>query len=325
MTDHNGRVIDYLRISVTDRCNLRCRYCMPEEGIPLMKHEDILTYDEITRICAAGARLGIRKVKLTGGEPLVRRGLDSLIEMLHHIAGIEDITLTSNGYLLGEQAGILKEAGLSSVNISLDTLHAERFFNITRRDCFYRVLEGINTAIKAGLNVKINCAVMPELTPSEVLDFAEFSCDRQIPVRFIEMMPIGQGRAIKAMDNEELADILRTRYPDLHRISGPAGNGPAVYYGFRNGENLEGCVGFISAVHHKFCKACNRVRLTSDGFLKLCLDSPEGVDLRTPLRNGAAERELAQIMEKCILQKPESHHFGENREETGLNMNQIGG
>lgn len=334
MIDGNGRNIDYLRISVTDRCNLRCCYCMPEEGIGLMCHEDILTYQEILRIAEAGAKLGIRRVKVTGGEPLVRKGVLRLIRELTAIEGIEDVTMTTNGILLGEVAPELAAAGLTSVNISLDTLDPVRFCMITRRDRFADVMEGIEAAGKSGMKVKINCAVMEELSRKDVLDFAEYSVKKGIPVRFIEMMPIGQGRKYQAMDNKALLKIISEEYGDLRINAEPRGNGPAVYYTFASGA---GCVGLISAVHHKFCGSCNRVRLTSAGFLKLCLDSPAGVDLRTPLRNGISDGALKDLMEHWIREKPESHHFflsagcGDegplfhDTTEKCLNMNQIGG
>lgn len=322
MKDSCNRIIDYIRISVTDRCNLRCVYCMPEEGVIPMHHEDILTYREIVRICEAGARLGITKVKVTGGEPLVRKDIEVLIKELTGIPGILDVTMTTNGCLLKEKAASLKAAGLSSVNVSLDTLDPKRFAGITRRDSFDSVMEGINSALEAGLKVKINCAVMEELTKEEVLAFARFSMERRIPVRFIEMMPIGQGKNYKVMENDDLARILSEAFGELKESREVKGNGPAVYYTWGDGA---GFVGFISAVSHKFCGACNRVRLTSDGFLKLCLDSPAGVDLKGPLREGISNDQLFDLMEQSIRNKPESHHFEEDWEEAGPNMNQIGG
>ncbi|MBE7718790.1 GTP 3',8-cyclase MoaA [Lacrimispora indolis] len=322
MKDSCNRTIDYIRISVTDRCNLRCLYCMPEEGVVPMRHEDILTYGEIVRICEAGARLGIRKVKVTGGEPLVRKDIEVLIKELTAIPGIQDVTMTTNGCLLKEKAAALKSAGLSSVNVSLDTLDPVRFAKITRRDSFESVVEGIESALAAGLKVKINCAVMEELTKEDVLAFARFSMERRIPVRFIEMMPIGQGKNYKAMENDDLAEILSEAFGELRESREVKGNGPAVYYTWGEGA---GFVGFISAVSHKFCGSCNRVRLTSDGFLKLCLDSPVGVDLKGPMRAGISDDSLFELMNQSIRNKPESHHFEEDCGETGLNMNQIGG
>lgn len=322
MVDGCGRTIDYLRISVTDRCNLRCCYCMPEEGILPLSHEDILTYQEIIRVCRAGVYLGIRKIKLTGGEPLVRKNIEFLAQEISRLSGIRDVTMTSNGCLLKEKAEKLKRAGVSSVNVSLDTLNPSRFARITRRDCFESVLEGIKAAKEAGLRVKINCAVMEELRRDEVLKFARFSEDWGIPVRFIEMMPVGQGVNYKAMENKELEEILTEAYGSLTAVEVNQGNGPAVYYSFGN---KGGMAGFISAVHHKFCHQCNRVRVTSDGYLKLCLDSLAGVDLKTPLRQGISEKDLSLLLRDWIEKKPESHHFQDKKREMGLNMNQIGG
>lgn len=326
MRDGFGREIDYIRISVTDRCNLRCRYCMPEEGLPLLAHEEILTFEEMERICGIGAELGIRKVKITGGEPLVRSHITEFVKKIANLPGIEDVTMTSNGCLLKEAATALKEAGLSTVNVSLDTLDGDRFFRLTRRDEFSLAQEGIDSAIKAGLKVKINCAVVEELTPEEVLSFAAYSVKRQLPVRFIEMMPIGQGRAYEAMDNEKLYEILGRQYRDLERTDRVTGNGPAVYYSFDQGR---GTIGFISGVHHKFCGSCNRIRLTSNGCLKLCLGEEKGLDLRTPMRGGCSDRELKEMILQAVMEKPECHHFEERKisgEPWGdLNMNQIGG
>lgn len=320
MKDCAGRTIDYMRISVTDRCNLRCCYCMPEEGTVLMSHREILTFEEIERIVRCGTEIGIKKIKLTGGEPLVRKGLPGLAKKICSIPGIEDVTVTTNGCLLGEQAQGLKDAGVSSVNVSLDTLDRERFAAITRRDRFDEVMEGIERAVLCGLKVKINCAVMESLRPEDVLAFAAFSVEKRIPVRFIEMMPIGQGCRFHALDNEDLLNILKREYPEI-RLSGQEfGNGPAFYYEFGGA----GCAGFISAVHHKFCDRCNRVRLTSDGYLKLCLASEDGVNLRDRIREGISEEELTLLMRQTIEKKPLSHHFERCGAEL-KNMNQIGG
>lgn len=326
MIDNYGRTIDYIRISVTDRCNLRCRYCMPEEGACLLSHDEILRFEEIERICRLGAELGIRKVKLTGGEPLARKNVVSLVESLGRMKGIDDITMTSNGCLLDQYARELKRAGLSCVNISLDTLDPRRFAEITRRDVFDQVMNGIHAARTAGLEVKINCAVMEDLTGEEVLEFADFSIREGIPVRFIEMMPIGQGRRFEALDNETLRGLIGGAYPDMEPARRARGNGPAVYWQFADGK---GCVGFISAVHHKFCGDCNRVRLTSDGFLKLCLASDDGLHLQPLLRGGMGDEELMRIIREQIERKPVSHHFEEIQDgfcdHTERNMNQIGG
>lgn len=325
MKDGIGRNIDYMRISVTDRCNLRCRYCMPEEGVCLLSHEEILTYEEILKIAKAGLSLGIDRVKVTGGEPLVRLGVTGLVRELAGLTGMKDVTMTTNGCLLKEYARELKGAGLSSVNVSLDTLQADRFLEITGKDRFQDVMDGIGEAAACGLRVKINCAVMEELVHKEVLSFAEFSRKNRIPVRFIEMMPIGFGKRFSALDHDGIFRILSAHYGDFERSSIRLGNGPAEYYAFGGGRGL---VGVIGAVHHRFCHQCNRVRLTSDGFLKLCLDSPLGVDLKTPIREGITHEELAALMEDWIGRKPEHHHFAERADEyepEELAMNRIGG
>lgn len=327
MLDKTGRTIDYIRISVTDRCNFRCRYCMPETGAVMMKHQDLLTFEEIARVVRISVSLGITKIKLTGGEPLVRKGIVSLVGMIREIPGVTDITMTSNGCLLGEMSPGLKRAGLLAVNVSLDTLNPERFADITRRNAFDQVLEGIQGAREAGLAVKINCAVMEDMKQEEFLQFAAFARKYGIPVRFIEMMPIGQGRVYDALDNEAVLELLKTHYPGMYRIDKNMGNGPAVYYSF---SDSEGSIGFISAVHHKFCQSCNRIRLTPDGFLKLCLASGRGIDLRTPLRMGIGEAELTELIKAQIEDKPLSHHFGDRGWEdeaknSGKTMNQIGG
>lgn len=323
MNDNRGRAINYLRISVTDRCNLRCRYCMPEEGTELFSHEEMLSLEELVRVCRCAADLGISRIKLTGGEPLVRKNVAWLVEQILEIPGIENVTMTSNGILLTELAGTLKGAGLSCVNVSLDTLDAERFALITRRDSYHSVIQGIRAAQEAGLEVKINCAVSEDFREQDVTEFAAFSVENRIPVRFIEMMPIGQGRRFTALDNDRLLEALKRAYPDVALVKRPMGNGPAVYYEFAEGK---GCAGFISAVHHRFCGECNRIRLTSDGYLKLCLAHEDGISLRDAIRSGMGDEGLKALMEETIYRKPECHGFGEEDEsETSVNMNRIGG
>lgn len=324
MVDGIGRSIDYMRISVTDRCNLRCRYCMPEEGLDMIAHEDVLSFEEMERICRIGVSLGINKIKLTGGEPLVRKGILEFIGRLKCLEGIEDITLTTNGVLLAKMAHELKKRGISSVNVSLDSFQKERFYEITRRDRYEEVRKGIEAAIQAGLRVKLNCAVMEDLNKDEILEFAAFAFQRGISVRFIEMMPIGEGRGYRGIDNDRLLEIISEEYPELKPVEDKLGNGPAVYYGL---PGTIGYIGFISAVHHKFCSGCNRVRLTSGGFLKLCLAREEGLDLKSLLRRGEEDSVIQKEMEAQIRQKPSSHHFERIAPDTKdkVTMNQIGG
>lgn len=321
MTDLLGRNIDYLRVSVTDRCNLRCVYCMPAEGIPLLSHQDMLTFEEIERICSCAADLGIKKIKLTGGEPLARRGLPELARRLRALSGIEQVTLTTNGVLLRDYARELAKSGVDIVNISLDTLEREQFARITRRDELPRVLDGIAAALEAGLQVRLNCVPSRTSSREQLLAIAEFAKDQPLDVRFIEMMPVGQGGAFDGVPSDELKAWLEERYGALTPVSA-SGNGPAVYETI---EGFAGRLGFISAVTKKFCSQCNRIRLTSAGFLKLCLDHDLGISLREPLRMGIGDEELSKLMRGAIARKPVGHQFGVERETWVRSMAQIGG
>jgi len=309
LADAFRRPITYLRISVTDRCNLRCVYCMPEAGLPWIEKREILTYEEIERIVAAAASVGVSSIRLTGGEPLVRRDLPELVRRLAAIPGIEDLALSTNGLLLADEAGPLAAAGLRRVNVSLDTLRPERFESIARRPGLERVLAGIDAAIAAGLApLKINCVVMRGTNDDEVAAFAALTRERPVFVRFIEMMPV--------LDN---LDAQRDAYVSsdeiLERIGavgalqpapGPGGNGPARYFAFAD---APGAVGVISPLSHDYCETCNRVRLTADGRLRLCLFGDYEIDLRTPLRAGATRDELAALFHGGMLIKPERHHL----------------
>ena len=268
MLDKLNRKIDYLRISVIDRCNLRCVYCMPEEGIESIPHDEILTYDEILRICEIVSELGIRKIKITGGEPLVRKDIVNLIRDIKNIDKIEQVTLTTNGILLHEMLDDLYDAGIDAINISLDTLNKDNFKKITRRDGLEKVLMSIDKAYDLGIRVKINCLAIRDFNLRELVEIASFAKDREIDVRFIELMPIGFGKKYTQIDNDEILSILESRFGTFEIVTEKRGNGPAKYY--RN-QNMKGCIGFISAISHEFCESCNRIRLTSSGFLKLCL------------------------------------------------------
>lgn len=321
MTDQMGRTIDYLRIGVTDRCNLRCTYCMPAEGIVLMKHEELLSFEEIHRVCSAGALLGIQKLKLTGGEPLARRGLPELAATLKRIPGIEQVTLTTNGVLLREFAPALAQAGIDVVNVSLDTLDRTHFAEITRRDALPAVLDGIHAALDAGLRVRINCVPTRHMPKEELLALAALAQNAPLDVRFIEMMPVGHGDLYDGVATEELKALLTAHFGTLAAI-GDKGNGPAAYERI---DGFAGRLGFISAVSKKFCAQCNRIRLTPAGFLKLCLDYDLGIDLRGALRAGVSDDELLRLMEAAIAQKPEGHQFGIKKTSLVRSMAQIGG
>ena len=307
MIDQYGRIIDYLRISVTDRCNLRCKYCMPEEGVQLLKHSEILSYDEILRVCRVFAGLGVSKIKLTGGEPLVRKDLNLLVKAIKDIEGIEEVTLTTNGVLLKEQIDGLVEAGLNAVNVSLDTLDKEQYACVTRRDKLDDALEGMYEALKyPGLKVKVNCVIMPGSNDNEWVRLAMLSKDNAIDVRFIEMMPIGIGESNPKGTQELVFDRLEQEFGKGEFLDGKYGNGPAVYARF---PGFTGKTGFISAISHEFCSDCNRVRLTADGFLKLCLQYANGCDLRALLRSDMTDEQLQEKIKEAIYNKPRCHQF----------------
>lgn len=324
MIDGRGRTIDYLRVSITDRCNLRCIYCMPAEGVEPEPCENLLTLEEIARVCAAAARLGVTKIKLTGGEPLVRRGCADLAGMLKAIPGIREVTMTSNGLLLPRELPALVKAGLDAVNISLDTLDPEQFLALTRCPREGNVREAIREAIGAGIKVKINAIPIEEYNGRTLGDLAALAKDQPLDVRFIELMPIGEGKHLTPIGSEEVRRRLEAVYGPMTFWAGKRGNGPAVYYSL---PGFTGKIGFISALSHEFCGGCNRVRLTSTGFLKLCLNYNDGISLRETIRRGAGEEELAEIMREAILRKPLHHDFG-SRETPNMDnrtMSQIGG
>ena len=325
MFDSKGRKIHYLRLSVTDLCNLRCRYCMPD-GVDKLEREDILTYEEFLRLAALFARCGVDTVRVTGGEPLVRKGVEQLVKGLKAIPGIRKVTMTTNAVLLEQQLPALLEAGLDSVNISLDTLDPALFAKITARDEFAAVQAGIHAALESGIPVKLNCVPQVGVNEGELEALAALAEDKPLQVRFIEMMPIGYGAAMPCISGPELLARFRRRWPELAPLPGAAcaalGDGPAVYYTV---PGWKGDIGFIAAVHGKFCASCNRVRLTSQGFLRPCLASETGCDLRTLLRGGAADEELLQAIRETIWSKPREHHFGDNSMPATRGMYRIGG
>ncbi len=326
MTDGMGRTIDYIRISVTDRCNLRCRYCMPEEGVESIAHDRILRFGEILRIVSVLAGMGLKKVKITGGEPLVRRGVTDLIARIRQTPGIENITLTTNGVLLDEMYDSLADAGLDAVTVSLDTLDPARYRAITRRDEAERVIRGIRqAALKNRISLKINCVPMGDPREQGILELLQLAKSQPIHVRFIEMMPIGLGSQFPFISENELKEFLEAHLGALTPCSDVKGNGPCKYYA---AEGFCGRVGFISAVTHKFCSECNRVRLTAEGFLKTCLQYDTGVELKPLLAAGCSEEELKAAIEKALRAKPSGHDFGGCARTAGAErrgMSQIGG
>jgi len=309
LADAFARPITYLRISVTDRCNLRCTYCMPEAGLPWIPKAEILSFEEIERIVAAAASVGVRSIRLTGGEPLVRRDLAQLVASLAAIDGIDDIALSTNGLLLEAQLPGLARAGLRRVNVSLDTLRADRFERIARRPGLERVLAGIDAAIAAGLGpIKLNCVVMRGINDDELLDFAELTRERELFVRFIELMPVVENAGAQRDEYVAAIEMLARigEREGLQAVPGPGGNGPARYFAF---PGARGAVGVISPLSHDYCDTCNRVRLTADGRLRLCLFGDYHIDLRTPVRAGASRDELTSLFRGGMLIKPERHHL----------------
>ncbi len=323
LIDTYGRKIDYLRISVTDRCNLRCRYCMPRHGIISRSRRELLSFEEIVSIVKASARSGIENIRLTGGEPLVRRDLPELVASLDKICGIKDISLTTNGILLKERAGELRKAGLKRLNVSLDSLTEERYRWITRRGKLDDVLEGIDEAFNVGFSlIKINVLLLDDLTRSEIQNFLALSIEDPMHVRFLEFMPIGSFYKIrKFISGKEVLEIAR-RFGDVEEAAN-YGNGPARAYRFKNSI---GTFGIITPVSDKFCFGCNRLRLTSDGFLKSCLHSDVKVNLRDPLRKGADREELSELIKSAVRMKPREHSMNERvTKSLEHSMCQIGG
>lgn len=309
LADQFNRPITYLRISVTDKCNLRCVYCMPERGLAWLPKADILSYEEIAKLVRSAASVGVRSVRLTGGEPLIRKDLYRLVEELAVIDGIDDIALSTNGLLLEEQVDALARAGLRRVNVSLDTLREDRFAEVARRPGLDRVLAGIDAAIARGLTpLKINCVVMRGTNYDEIAAFAQWTKTQPVFVRFIEVMPVHENVELQRDAYVRADEILeRVREAgDLQPSAGPGGNGPARYFAFPGGA---GAVGVISPLSHDYCERCNRVRLTADGRLRLCLFGDYEIDLRTPLRDGATTEELAGTLRSAMLIKPERHHL----------------
>lgn len=325
MKDQYQRNIDYMRVSVTDRCNLRCRYCMPKD-IELLPMEEILSFEEILEIVHQAASLGIRKIKITGGEPLVRKNCTGLIAKIRETEGIEKVTLTTNGILLPEYIEDLKAAGIDGINISLDTLRKDRFQEITGFDALDQVLAGIDASLNAGIRTKINTVLQKGVNDGEWQDLMLLAKDRPLDVRFIEMMPIGYGAVSTGVSDIELRSKIRELYPGTEEDHTVHGNGPAVYVripGFCGG------VGFIAAINEKFCKDCNRIRLTSAGRIKPCLCYGDSFDLREILRTKEGpERDalLKETLQKAITYKPKEHCFEAKSSVTEKKkMSQIGG
>ena len=332
MKDRYNRTIDYMRISITDRCNLRCTYCMPQE-ITLTSMENILTYEEILRICNAAVELGITRFKVTGGEPLVRKGCVTLIREMKRIPGIAQVTMTTNGVLLGQYLEELISAGIDGINISLDTLDADRYERITGKNELSAVMENIGRAINSGIRVKLNAVLQNGVNEDEWEHIALLARTNRLDVRFIEMMPIGFGKNCRGVSGRELFEKMKTRWPDLETVEDIHGNGPAVYY---HVPGWKGSIGLINAIHGKFCASCNRIRLTSRGMLKPCLCYGDTVDLMPILRGAAAgsgpdgnagtDDMIRRAIAEAIMEKPAQHCFEQKEYVTEVSqMVSIGG
>ena len=324
LVDGHGRVHRDLRISITDRCNLRCTYCMPEDGISWMARPELLTYEELTRIARLLVdRYGFESIRLTGGEPTVRAHLPVLIERLAALG--TDVALTTNGVTLSQVAPELAEAGLRRVNISLDSLRRDRFASITRRDELPRVLAGVDAALAAGLEpVKVNVVVLRGINDDEVVDFARFGRDRGVRVRFIEVMPLDAQKAWSPDAVVSQAEILE-RIGEVFPLEVVPNRGaePAARFRYLDGG---GEIGVIPSVTAPFCGSCDRVRLTADGKLRNCLFATAETDLRTPLRAGASDDELAALVEGCVTDKGPGHAIGQVQFiRPARSMSQIGG
>jgi cyclic pyranopterin phosphate synthase len=307
MIDGCGRTIDYLRISVTDKCNLRCRYCMPPEGVKLMSHDELLSLEEISRLVRIMAGLGLKKVRLTGGEPLVRKNIEKLIADIRDIPQIEDIAITTNGTLLAGRTAYLKECGLTAVNISLDSLEPDVFKHITGADMLDKVLTSIDEVLENGMKCKLNCVPCAELNENSLIDMASIARDRNVDVRYIELMPIGCGKDFTGIGSDEILKHLSKVYGTPVCIENDSDiQGPAQYWQF---QGFKGKIGFISPITHRFCESCNRIRLTAEGRIKLCLNYNYGIDLRGLLRSGASDSEIEDTIKEALKHKPMRHDF----------------
>lgn len=325
MKDHCGREINYMRISVTDRCNLRCRFCMPEGGIKFLNEEDVLSFDELKKIIEAVIPLGICNFKVTGGEPLVRKNITKFITDIKKIEGVNTVTVTTNGVLLEEKAEELAKAKVDGINVSLTSLDPLEYEFVTGSNMMNKVLKGINKSLELGIHTKINCLPLININEDNIEKVASIAEGSNIDVRFIEMMPIGKGISFGTISNEVIKSKLEEKYGEGLPSLRVKGNGPAVYYKYLN---FKGNIGFISSKSHAFCNKCNRVRLTADGYLKLCLNYDYGISLKEILRQGLSVNELTDKIRSEIYKKPEHHNFNNKHKEDNMNtrfMAQIGG
>ncbi|MCL2286962.1 MAG: GTP 3',8-cyclase MoaA [Firmicutes bacterium] len=319
MVDSFFRKIDYLRVSITDRCNLRCKYCV-SDNFTRYPRQEILQYEEVLRLCTIMARLGVENFRVTGGEPLVRKGCAGFVQNLKAIPGAKNITLTTNGVLINNYIQDLAHARLDGLNISLDSVCKENYKNITGTDAFDSVWQALHKAVEYSIPTKINSVIIKGVNSHEILSIAEIAEKMPVSVRFIELMPTGANKDCKGVPSTEVLQVISAKYGPLTPCGFVNGSGPARYYGSKS---LIGKIGFISPINHNFCQSCNRLRVSSTGFLRLCLHHNQGIDLKYLLRCGATDDEIKQAILTAVYEKPQRHFLDS---ETNLqDMSKIGG
>jgi len=325
LVDRFNRRINYLRVSITDRCNLRCVYCTPPDGERRLRHRDILRYEELLRIVRIALKLGIKKIRLTGGEPFVRKGIQEFIPMLMALKGLDDVSLTTNGVYLKDNLEMLKAAGIKRINVSIDSLNRVKFKRITRFDYFNKVWEGIEKARDMGFYpIKLNVVIMKGINDNEVLDFGRLAIEHPYHIRFIECMPVGfESNSLAFIPNSEIEKTLVDKFGPLIPVSTGQNDGPAERYRFDGGK---GEIGLISPISNSFCQYCNRLRLTANGMLLPCLLSNIEVDIKDPLRRGCLDEELIEVFLKAVDVKPKCHPLNlDNNQKVHRKMCSIGG
>ncbi|MEG0069424.1 GTP 3',8-cyclase MoaA [Cetobacterium sp.] len=325
MFDKNNRHINYLRISITDHCNLRCQYCLPENDNSFSNKNDLLNPDDIEKIVRATALIGIEKVRITGGEPLIRTDFLEILKKINSVKKIKKIAITTNGFNLLNNLDEFSKNGLNRINISLDSLNPDKYKKITRGGDFQQVMNSIKESSKGNFErIRINVVIMKGINDNEIFDFVNLTKELNIGVRFIELMPIGEGKRFTSMKNLEILDIIKSKYI-LEKDSVEKTDGPASYYKILN---FKGEIGFISPLSNRFCESCNRIRVTSNGFLKLCLHYNQGIDLIPYLRNNTPIETLSEIIKNAIYNKPKEHQMNCNSQDNNIEtkrMNEIGG
>lgn len=325
LIDRFNRGINYLRVSITDRCNLRCVYCTPPDGERRLRHRDILRYEELLRIVRIALKLGIKKIRLTGGEPFVRKGIQEFIPMLMALKGLDDVSLTTNGVYLKDNLEMLKAAGIKRINVSIDSLNRVKFKRITRFDYFSEVWEGVEKARDMGFYpIKLNVVIMKGINDNEVLDFGRLAIEHPYHIRFIECMPVGfESNSLAFIPNSEIEKTLVHKFGPLIPVSPGQNDGPAERYRFDAGK---GEIGLISPISNSFCQYCNRLRLTANGMLLPCLLSNIEVDIKDPLRRGCLDEELIEVFLKAVDVKPKCHPLNlDNNQKVHRKMCSIGG